>query len=79
MKNIGKAIARGTESDGTNGYMVDIVLSSDGLIPMSFAVYSPNFHEDVLGTKGKSKHEQATSLKRGPPCHCRKHYRFWHI
>ena len=53
VKNIGKALAQGTESAGNKGYMVDVVLSSDGLIPMSFAVYSPSFHEDVLLSGGR--------------------------
>ncbi|MCK5313021.1 MAG: hypothetical protein KAJ62_12975 [Desulfobacteraceae bacterium] len=53
VKNIGKALARGTKSAGNNGYMVDIVLSSDGLIPMSLAVYSSNFHEDILLSGGR--------------------------
>ncbi|MCP3899750.1 MAG: hypothetical protein GY707_08570, partial [Desulfobacteraceae bacterium] len=53
VKNIGKGFAKGTQSAGNNGYMVDVVLSSDGLIPMSLAGYSPNFHEDVLLSGGR--------------------------
>jgi hypothetical protein len=53
VKNIGKSVARGTETAGSNGYMVDVVFSSDGMVPMSFASYSPNFHEDVLLSGGR--------------------------
>ncbi len=53
VKNIGKGIAKGTQSAGNNGYMVDVILSSDGHVPMSFASYSSNFHEDVLLSGGR--------------------------
>lgn len=53
VKNIGKRLARGTQSAGGSGYMVDITLSSDNHIPMSLANYSPSFHEDVLLQGGR--------------------------
>jgi hypothetical protein len=53
VKNIGKAIAIGTDSSPGKGYMVDIMLSADGNIPMAAAMYSPNFHEDVLFAGGR--------------------------
>ncbi len=53
VTNIGKATARGTQTAGNNGYMVDIVLSSDGHIPVTFAAYSTSFSEDVLLQGGR--------------------------
>ncbi len=53
IKNIGKRTARGTQSAGNDGYMVDMTLSSDGNIPMVLANYSPGFHEDVLLQGGR--------------------------
>lgn len=46
--NQGDAIARGTNTAGTNGYMVDVIISTDNAAPVRFAVYSPSFREDAL-------------------------------
>lgn len=53
IKNIGKRLAKGTQSAGGSGYMVDVTLSSDNNIPMALANYSPSFHEDVLLQGGR--------------------------
>jgi hypothetical protein len=48
--NIGTAPAAGTTGvmSPPNGYMIDLVLSTDTNVPPGFAVFSPNFSEDVL-------------------------------
>ncbi len=51
--NSGSSPAPGTISAGRNGYMVDMVLSTDTNVPMTFAPYSPNFLEDVLVKGGR--------------------------
>ncbi|MBD2481395.1 S8 family serine peptidase [Planktothrix sp. FACHB-1365] len=53
VKNAGKAIAKGTQTAGSNGYMVDLVLSSDQNIPPGYSIYSPNYTEDVLLKGGR--------------------------
>ena len=53
VTNVGKSTARGTSSAGSNGYMVDLVLSSNNHIPVGFAGYSPNFSDDVLLKGGR--------------------------
>lgn len=45
--------APGTLSANTRGWMVDIVLSTDTTVPPGFAVYSPNWREDVLLRGGR--------------------------
>jgi hypothetical protein len=54
-RNIGRVAAPGTIGilDPANGYMIDLVLSTDGNIPAGFAMYSPNFAEDVLLKGGR--------------------------
>ena len=51
--NSGHAPAPGTDTAGNNGYMVDLMLSTDTNTPASWAVYSPNFSEDVLLQGGR--------------------------
>ena len=53
--NIGTAPAPGTVGTlaPTGGYMIDLVLSKDKDCPPQFAVYSPNFSEDVLLLGGR--------------------------
>jgi hypothetical protein len=55
VSNIGSADAKGTESGGS-GYMVDIVLSSDSVLPVAPAVTSPVFAEDMLLIGGRVSH-----------------------
>lgn len=43
----------GTQNAGRNGYMVDLVLSVDGDVPVRFARFSPNFRDDVLLRGGR--------------------------
>lgn len=54
-RNIGAAPAPGTNGviNPANGYMIDVVLSRDGNVPAGFAVFSPNFVEDVLLRGGR--------------------------
>jgi hypothetical protein len=52
VKNIGRAVAPGTENHPT-GYMVDLTLGRDGVVPPGFRVYAPNFAEDVLLKGGR--------------------------
>ncbi|HEV7858148.1 MAG TPA: hypothetical protein VGO91_05920 [Pyrinomonadaceae bacterium] len=47
-KNIGGTPAAGTRSAGENGYMIDLVLSTDTNVPEGFATFSASFLEDVL-------------------------------
>jgi hypothetical protein len=51
--NSGAAPAAGTDTAGTNGYMVDLMLSTDTNTPAGWAIYSPNFSEDVLLQGGR--------------------------
>jgi hypothetical protein len=53
--NIGGSTAPGTTGtlDPPNGYMIDLVLSTDTNVPASFATFSPNFSEDVLLQGGR--------------------------
>ena len=53
VTNVGNSAAPGTQSADIDGYMVDIVLSSDDVLPIQFAVYSPNYSEDVLLQGGR--------------------------
>jgi len=41
--NAGNAPAAGTDTAGSNGYMVDLMLSTDTSVPAGWATYSPNF------------------------------------
>lgn len=52
-KNLGSASAFGTASANTDGYMIDLVLSTDTTVAPGFAVFSPNFSEDVLLQGGR--------------------------
>lgn len=53
--NSGGAPAPGTKGtlNPANGYMIDVVLSTDGNVAAGFATYSPNFAEDVLLQGGR--------------------------
>ncbi len=54
-KNLGGAPAPGTTGalDPANGFMVDVVLSSDPHVPPGFAVFSASFVEDALLKGGR--------------------------
>ena len=52
VSNIGDKSAFGTE-EVEDGYMIDLVLSSDDFLPITFAAFSPNFSEDVLLQGGR--------------------------
>lgn len=52
VKNVGHAVAFGTENHPT-GYMVDLSLGRDQIVPFGFRVYAPNFAEDVLLKGGR--------------------------
>ncbi len=56
--NSGSGTAPGTASAGSNGYMIDVMLSSDTSTPAGFATYSPNYHEDVLLQGGRISNTQ---------------------
>lgn len=53
VRNNGGGPASGTVSASSNGYMVDIVLSSDTNVPDGWATYSPTYKEDVLLKGGR--------------------------
>jgi hypothetical protein len=59
-RNVGAAPAPGTVGtlDPANGFMIDLVLSKDVNVPPGFAVYSPNFSEDVLLKGGRISNTQ---------------------
>ena len=54
-RNMGLVAAPGTVGrvDPDNGYMIDLVLSTDALIPEGFANLAANFAEDVLLRGGR--------------------------
>ncbi|RHX80559.1 CARDB domain-containing protein [Leptospira yasudae] len=52
VSNQGIASANGS-SPSNAGYMVDLILSSDTNVPEGYAVYSPNYKEDVLLAGGR--------------------------
>ena len=54
-RNIGRSTAPGTTGtlDPSNGFMIDVVLSTDTMLPPGFATFSPNFSEDVLLQGGR--------------------------
>jgi hypothetical protein len=58
--NAGGAAAPGTTGtlDPAHGYMIDVVLSRDTLVPPGFATYSPLFSEDVLLQGGRVSNTQ---------------------
>lgn len=58
VANIGTGSAKGTQDANNQGYMVDVVLSSDPHLPVQFATFSPNFHEDVLLKGGRVSNTQ---------------------
>lgn len=51
--NRGDAVAPGTNTAGANGYMVDIIISTDATAPVQFAVFSATFREDALLRGGR--------------------------
>lgn len=51
--NVGEAGAAGTASAGSNGYMIDVVLSKDTNVVDGFAAYAPNYSDDVLLQGGR--------------------------
>jgi hypothetical protein len=53
VRNDGNGIAFGTQSAGSNGYMVDVVLSRDTSVPEGWASYTASYHEDVLLKGGR--------------------------
>jgi hypothetical protein len=53
VQNIGDTTTQGSESAGSDGYFVDLILSSDTEIPEGFAAFSPNYSEDVLLLGGR--------------------------
>ena len=54
-RNIGGAAAPGTVGSlsPANGFMIDVMLSKDMSSPSAFAVYSPNYSDDVLLLGGR--------------------------
>jgi hypothetical protein len=54
--NVGGGPAAGTVGslDPPNGYMIDLVLSTDTTVPPGFATYSATWHEDVLLLGGRA-------------------------
>jgi len=63
--NAGSAPAKGTVSAGANGYKVDLMLSTDTIVPPGLATYSPNFHEDVLLQGGRISVTQTLNPAQG--------------
>jgi hypothetical protein len=65
VKNVGTAKAVGTKDDPANGYMVDLVLSTDAMAPIAYAVV-PNpydYQEDMLVIGGR--HSNTVTLAPG--------------
>ncbi|GEM48227.1 VWD domain-containing protein [Deinococcus cellulosilyticus] len=56
--NVGNGTAKGTLTAGANGYMLDLMLSTDTVTPNTWAIYSPNFSEDVLLLGGRASNTQ---------------------
>jgi hypothetical protein len=52
VKNVGAAPAHGTQAHAA-GYMVDLTLGRDPVVPAGFRTYSANFAEDVLLKGGR--------------------------
>lgn len=52
VKNVGRAPAHGTQAHAA-GYMVDLSLGRDPVVPAGFRTYSANFAEDVLLKGGR--------------------------
>jgi len=52
VKNVGGAPASGTR-DHTAGYMVDLTLGRDEILPVGFKAYSPHYSENVLLQGGR--------------------------
>jgi hypothetical protein len=68
-KNIGGSTAAGTSTAGENGYMIDLVLSTDVNVPEGFATFSASFLEDALLAGGRISNTQnlAGSASTGYP------------
>jgi hypothetical protein len=71
VQNNGDTIARGTNSAGTAGYMVDVIISTDATAPVRFATYSATFAEDALLLGGRMSRTDdiapgASALFEGP-------------
>ncbi|EMO58355.1 CARDB domain protein [Leptospira santarosai str. CBC1416] len=47
VSNVGGSLANGSRP-GNEGYMVDLILSKDTIVPEGYAVYSPDYKEDGL-------------------------------
>ena len=62
VKNVGNAMAPGTitkdEQQDSDGYMIDIVLSSDNNLPVQFGIVSDTFREDMLLRGGRISRTQ---------------------
>jgi hypothetical protein len=70
-RNIGLAAAPGTigRLDPDNGYMIDLVLSTDAFMPDGFAELAADFAEDVLLRGGRISRtvDLASGVARGYP------------
>ena len=70
-RNMGLVAAPGTVGriDPDNGYMIDVVLSTDALLPEGFASLSENFVEDMLLRGGRigTTADLAPGVVRGYP------------
>jgi CARDB len=70
-RNIGLALAPGTVGrlDPDNGYMIDLVLSTDALMPDGFANLAADFAEDMLLRGGRISRtvDLASGAARGYP------------
>jgi hypothetical protein len=53
IENGGQGQATGTLDDPSWGYMADVIISRDSILPMRIASFSPNFTEDVLLRGGR--------------------------
>lgn len=56
-KNAGRRTARGTNTS-SDGYMIDVFLSSDNVYPTGYAIYSAKYKEDVLLRGGRVSNTQ---------------------
>lgn len=67
VNNIGTDTAIGNLTSPGNGYIIDLVLSSDKVVPPCFAIFSANYSEDVLLKGGRDSNTKdlfiSTSVK----------------